>query len=142
MDANRVLEAIATLEAEGEAITVRAVLSRTGGSMRDVASYVSQWRDGTLLPQTAWDHLEERVDDLRARIAADRALRLQHTHLKAMVGLLLKTVRTLADHPPPTEIHHTHPVRPMTRAEHSAQKKEEWAARGEIMRLLRGRYGR
>jgi hypothetical protein len=141
VDAKQVLAAIAQLEAAGEGITCRAVQGITKGSMRDVSHYVQQWRESALLPKSDWDVLEERLDALRYRIGEDRALRRQYTHTKELVGLLLQAVRYLANHPPPTEIHHTHPVRPMTRKERSDHNKTQWAEIKGIMRLLRTRYG-
>ena len=141
MDEKRVLEAIAELEAAGDGITVRAVQRITRGSMRDVAYYVGQWREGRLLPQSDFDRLETQLDDLRARISEDRALRRQHTHLKELVGLTLQMARYLANHPPPTELHHIHPVRHMTRKERSEHNQTQWQEIRAIQALLKGRYG-
>ena len=140
MDEKRVLEAIAQLEAAGEGITTRAVQRITRGSMRDVVYYVAEWREGRLLPQSDFDRLATQLDDLRARITQDRALRRQHTHMKELVGLLLQTVRSLANHPP-QEIHHHHQPRFRTREERSAYNQAAWAELRLAQRLLRTRYG-
>ena len=141
MDANTVLVAIAELEATGEPITVRAVHQRTRGSMRDVASYVRQWREYGLLPQTDWQRLEERVDDFRARLTAHPGDVRLHGHLKELTGLLLQTVRTMHSESlrpaPPAPV----AVRYATRKERSAQNKAQWAGTKAIIRWLRTRQG-
>lgn len=142
MDGNRVLAAIAELEAAGEGITCRAVQALSKGSMRDVAYYVAEWREGRLVPESDFARLAAQLDDLRARIGEDRALRRQHAHTKELIGLLLQAVRSLANHPPPSEPPLPPVVRLRTRQERSAYNKAAWAELRLAQRLLGSRYRR
>ena len=141
VDESTVLAAITELEALGEPITVRAVHQRTRGSMRDVAYYVRQWREYELLPQTDWERLEERVEDLRARLTAHPGEARQPGYVKELTGLLLHVVRTLHNEsrrPAPTPAPH---VRYATRKERAAHNKAQWAETKTMLRWLRERYG-